>query len=66
MMSQASISAKPAPNAPPFTAQITRGDAEALGLHEGDTVYVRATRVPPIGRQMPAQVSENQGALSST
>jgi len=30
----------------PFTAQITRGDAEALGLREGDTVYVRATRVP--------------------
>ncbi len=30
----------------PFTAQITRGDAEALGLKEGDTVYVRATRVP--------------------
>jgi len=34
----------------PFTAQITRGDAEALGLKEGDTVYVRATRVPPIGQ----------------
>ena len=32
----------------PFTAQITRGDAEALGLKEGDTVYVRATRVPPL------------------
>jgi sulfate/thiosulfate transport system ATP-binding protein len=32
----------------PFTAQITRGDAEALGLAEGDTVYVRATRVPAI------------------
>jgi sulfate transport system ATP-binding protein len=32
----------------PFTAQITRGDAEALGLKEGDTVYVRATRVPMI------------------
>jgi sulfate/thiosulfate transport system ATP-binding protein len=32
----------------PFTAQITRGDAVALGLKEGDTVYVRATRVPPI------------------
>ena len=32
----------------PFIAQITRGDAEALGLREGDTVYVRATRVPPI------------------
>ncbi|MBE1549043.1 sulfate transport system ATP-binding protein [Mycobacterium sp. OAS707] len=32
----------------PFTAQITRGDAEALGLKEGDTVYVRATRIPPL------------------
>lgn len=31
-----------------FTAQITRGDAEALALREGDTVYVRATRVPSI------------------
>jgi sulfate transport system ATP-binding protein len=39
----------------PFTAQITRGDAEALGLSEGDTVYVRATRVPPIpgGAELP-------------
>ena len=34
----------------PFTAQITRGDAEALGLKEGDTVYVRATRVRRSGR----------------
>jgi sulfate transport system ATP-binding protein len=31
-----------------FIAQITRGDAEALALRDGDTVYVRATRVPPI------------------
>ncbi|AEV74797.1 sulfate ABC transporter, ATP-binding protein [Mycolicibacterium rhodesiae NBB3] len=40
----------------PFTAQITRGDAEALGLKEGDTVYVRATRVPelPGGTEIPA------------
>jgi sulfate/thiosulfate transport system ATP-binding protein len=37
-----------APTGRPFTAQITRGDAEALGLREGDTVYVRATRVPSI------------------
>ncbi|HLS00084.1 sulfate ABC transporter ATP-binding protein [Mycolicibacillus parakoreensis] len=28
-----------------FTAQITRGDAEALQLVAGDTVYVRATQV---------------------
>ena len=35
----------------PFTAQITFGDAEALALREGDTVYVRATRVPPIADQ---------------
>ncbi|HEU0189723.1 MAG TPA: TOBE-like domain-containing protein [Mycobacterium sp.] len=33
----------------PFIAQITRGDAEALALKEGDTVYVRATRVPALG-----------------
>jgi sulfate/thiosulfate transport system ATP-binding protein len=32
----------------PFIAQITRGDAEALGLKRGDTVYVRATRVPTL------------------
>ena len=32
----------------PFIAQITRGDAEALGLKAGDTVYVRATRVPAL------------------
>ena len=31
-----------------FIAQITRGDAEALKLRDGDTVYVRATRIPPI------------------
>lgn len=31
-----------------FTAQITRGDAEALSLKPGDTVYVRATRVPEL------------------
>ena len=39
----------------PFTAQVTRGDAEALGLTEGDTVYVRATRVPalPGGSESP-------------
>ncbi len=35
----------------PFTAQITRGDSEALGLKSGDTVYVRATRVPPLPRE---------------
>ncbi|MDZ4267560.1 MAG: TOBE-like domain-containing protein [Mycobacterium sp.] len=35
----------------PFTAQITRGDSEALGLTAGDTVYVRATRVPPIAQK---------------
>ena len=37
-----------ATNDTPFIAQITRGDVEALGLKEGDTVYVRATRVPPL------------------
>ena len=48
----------------PFTAQITRGDAEALGLKEGDTVYVRATRVPhlPDDAQAPRTAS---GALTN-
>jgi sulfate/thiosulfate transport system ATP-binding protein len=40
----------------PFTAQITRGDAEALGLKEGDTVYVRATRVPSLPTEEPVVV----------
>lgn len=31
-----------------FTAQVTRGDAQALALAEGDTVYVRAT-LPAFG-----------------
>ncbi len=39
----------------PFTAQITRGDAEALGLKPGDTVFVRATRVP----QLPEEATTN-------
>ena len=41
----------------PFTAQITRGDAEALALKEGDTVYVRATRVPPIANPDPSTLT---------
>ena len=51
-----------AANSNPFTAQITRGDAEALGLKEGDTVYVRATRVPPISgdAQVPRAESANE------
>lgn len=36
----------------PFIAQITRGDAEALALKDGDTVYVRATRIPPIAGEV--------------
>ncbi|WP_299570685.1 sulfate/molybdate ABC transporter ATP-binding protein [uncultured Williamsia sp.] len=31
-----------------FHAQITRGDAAALALSEGDDVFVRATRIPAI------------------
>ena len=34
-----------------FQAQITRGDATALDLSEGDSVYVRATHVPEIAAQ---------------
>ena len=47
----------------PFTAQITRGDAEALGIKAGETVYVRATRVPPIAGD--AQVSPNGVVLTN-
>ncbi|WP_445165953.1 sulfate/molybdate ABC transporter ATP-binding protein [Mycolicibacterium sp. Dal123E01] len=47
-----------ATNGAPFTAQITRGDAEALGLKEGDSVYVRATRVPPIAGEVQVAASE--------
>jgi sulfate/thiosulfate transport system ATP-binding protein len=52
-----------------FTAQITRGDAEALGLQEGDTVYVRATRVPAMADNEPkrsnAGAGEGQDTLTS-
>ena len=43
-----------------FTAQITRGDAEALALKDGDTVYVRATRIPLI-----SDVEQRQDALAT-
>ncbi|MGB6511435.1 MAG: TOBE-like domain-containing protein [Mycobacterium sp.] len=53
----------------PFIAQITRGDAEALGLREGDTVYVHATRVPPIAEGAAARsdagADEDYGTLTS-
>jgi len=53
----------------PFTAQITRGDAEALGLKEGDTVYVRATRVPelPGGTEIPVadEADENESLTTA-
>jgi sulfate transport system ATP-binding protein len=51
----------------PFTAQITRGDAEALGLKEGDTVYVRATRVPalPGGTELTRADKADDGELTT-
>jgi sulfate transport system ATP-binding protein len=49
-----------------FTAQITRGDAEALGLRQGDTVYVRATRVAPIAGNGPVDVSDKQSQMPGT
>jgi sulfate transport system ATP-binding protein len=51
----------------PFIAQITRGDAEALALREGDTVYVRATRVPPISGsvQVPKADDADEETLTS-
>ncbi|OBB42153.1 TOBE-like domain-containing protein [Mycobacterium sp. 852002-51961_SCH5331710] len=52
----------------PFTAQITRGDAEALGLKEGDTVYVRATRIPPLpdGTHVPPADKADAEALTKS
>ncbi|MFZ0902352.1 MAG: TOBE-like domain-containing protein [Mycobacterium sp.] len=50
----------------PFTAQITRGDAEALGLRDGDTVYVHATRVPPIAVGAPAPSDDRADEDHST
>jgi len=52
----------------PFTAQITRGDAEALGIKAGETVYVRATRVPPIAGSLqtsPAHHADEDPALTT-
>jgi sulfate/thiosulfate transport system ATP-binding protein len=49
----------------PFTAQITRGDAEALALREGDNVYVRATRVPQIPDLPVAGSDEDSTTLTS-
>jgi sulfate transport system ATP-binding protein len=56
-----------APTGTPFTAQVTRGDAEALRLKEGDTVYVRATRVPAIAgsTQLPESDEELTPAQTS-
>jgi sulfate/thiosulfate transport system ATP-binding protein len=50
----------------PFTAQITRGDAEALGLREGDTVYVRATRVPAIAGEAQSANESQAAARANT
>jgi sulfate/thiosulfate transport system ATP-binding protein len=50
----------------PFTAQITRGDVEALGLKDGDTVYVRATRVPSISGSLQLPKVDGAGAALTT
>ncbi|MBB2992317.1 sulfate transport system ATP-binding protein [Mycolicibacterium iranicum] len=50
----------------PFTAQITRGDAEALGLKEGDTVYVRATRVPALPSDQPLPAHDHAASVGSS
>ena len=40
-----------------FSAQVTRGDSEALGLRDGETVYARATRIP----KLPERVADTAG-----
>ncbi|WP_408642245.1 sulfate/molybdate ABC transporter ATP-binding protein [Speluncibacter jeojiensis] len=42
------VELRPKSGAEGLSAQITRGDAKVLDLHEGETVYVRATRTPEI------------------
>jgi sulfate transport system ATP-binding protein len=54
-----------ASNNVPFTAQITRGDAEALGLKEGDIVYVRATRVPSLPGGADLHKADDNEALTN-
>lgn len=44
-----------------FTAQITRGDAEALQLVAGDTVYVRATQVSTLTASTPTASTPTAG-----
>jgi sulfate transport system ATP-binding protein len=54
-----------ATNSGQFIAQITRGDAEALGLREGDTVYVRATRVPAIAGTLQVAAVDDTETLTT-
>jgi len=51
----------------PFTAQIPRGDAEARGLKEGNTVYGRETRVPPLpgGTESPHSDNADEDELTT-
>jgi sulfate transport system ATP-binding protein len=37
-----------------FAAQVTRAEADALGLEDGETVFARATRGPDPAEQHPA------------
>ncbi|MGC0363370.1 sulfate transport system ATP-binding protein [Rhodococcus sp. 27YEA15] len=46
-----------------FSAQVTRGDSEALHLQPGETVYARATRVPDLPETpVPAELSDESQA----
>lgn len=46
-----------------FSAQVTRGDAEALRLSEGETVFARATRIPELpGGLVPVEISSADSA----
>ncbi|NMN94614.1 sulfate/molybdate ABC transporter ATP-binding protein [Antrihabitans stalactiti] len=49
-----------------FSAQVTRGDSEALGLHEGETVYARATRIPVLPQRVIEPAAEGAVAVTAS
>ena len=49
-----------------FSAQVTRGDSEALGLHEGETVYARATRIPVLPQRVIEPTAEGAVAVTAS
>jgi sulfate/thiosulfate transport system ATP-binding protein len=49
-----------------FSAQVTRGDSEALGLQDGETVYARATRIPVLPSRVIEPAASGAVAVSAS